>query len=354
MILDCEVSYLLYPVLISTFFKSYRPKTKQLLELYKHQAEQITDPILRKEAIASLEAKSFHCYGASFYASLVLPEKQMDYLKFMTAYQTMCDYLDNLVDQTKVINETNFRRLHQALLDVFKVNDPISNYYQYQTQQLDGGYLVGLVRMCRKCLHEIPHYHQYATWLLKLATLYVDLQVYKHLHPNEREIKLKQLAATQKRLRGDLTWYEFSAACGSTLGIFSMVAYGMGQQKYHVPPEIIFNSHFTYVQQLHIMMDYLIDLNEDIRDGELNFFSYYNSYDEGLESILSMYQKAQCSVESLPEVSFHQTINDGLFALYLAEGIKKEPKLKSVQKRLLKPLGFRGRFLYHQATKFVR
>lgn len=341
-------------MLISNFFKSYKPKTQQLLSFYEHQAEQIIDPVLRKEALASLNTKAFHCYGASFYTALVPSDHQLDYLKFMTAYQTMCDYLDNLVDQTNVINETNFRRLHQALLDVFKLNEPTSNYYQYQTQQHDGGYLVGLVRLCRKCLKKIPHYDLYATWLCKLAALYVDLQVYKHLNTKEREIKLKQLAATQKRLRGELEWYEFSAACGSTLGIFTMVAYAMNQKKYEIRPEVIFNSTFHNVQQLHIMMDYLIDLDEDIREGELNFFSYYNTYDEGLDAILNTYQKAQQSVKALPMVSFHQTINDGLFALYLAEGIKKEPKLQSVQRKILKSLGFRARFLYHQAFKFVR
>ena len=62
---------------------------------------------------------------------------------------------------------------------------------------------------------------------------------------------------------------------------------------------------------------------------------------------LDVYKRqAQRSVKALPEVKFHQTINDGLFALYLAEGIKKEPILQSVQKQLLKPLGFRGKFLY--------
>ena len=71
---------MIYPILISRFFKSYQPKTKQLLEFYKKQAEQITDPTLKKEALASLESKSFHCYGASFYASLVSTESQFEYL----------------------------------------------------------------------------------------------------------------------------------------------------------------------------------------------------------------------------------------------------------------------------------
>lgn len=342
------------PLIISNFFKSYKPKVEKLLHFYETEASQITDPVLKKEALASLHSKSFHCYGASFYAYLVPREQQLEYLKFMTAYQTMCDYLDNLVDQTQVINETNFRRLHQALIDVFKLTEPTLSYYQYQKQQLDGGYLIGLVRICRKCLQQIPHYHQYQVWLSRLASLYVDLQVYKHLNVSEREEKLKKFTSNQERLKEDLTWYEFSAACGSTLGIFAMVAYAMNQKKYNLHPELIFNASFPSVQQLHIMMDYLIDLNEDIRDGELNFFSYYNSYEEGIDNILNTYQKAQESVKVLPAASFHQIINDGLFALYLAEGIKKEPQLGAVQTKIFQNLGFRVRFLYQQASKFVR
>ena len=84
-----------YPALMTAFYKSYQPKTKSFLSLYEQHAQQITDPKLKKEALASLSKKAFHCYGASFYAALVSEEYQADYLKFMTAYQTMCDYLDN-------------------------------------------------------------------------------------------------------------------------------------------------------------------------------------------------------------------------------------------------------------------
>lgn len=343
-----------YPALMTAFYKSYQPKTKSFLSLYEQHAQQITDPKLKREALASLSKKAFHCYGASFYAVLVSDEYQADYLKFMTAYQTMCDYLDNLVDQTNVINETNFRRLHQSLLDVFKLTPHAPNYYQYQTQQLDGGYLNMLVRLCQESLKKIPHYSLYASWLGRLAGLYVDLQVYKHLKVSEREVRLIQLRSQQKRLARDLTWFEFGAACGSTLGIFTMVAYAMNQDRYQIQPECIFQAMFPAVQELHIMLDYLIDLEEDSEEGELNFFSYYHNFEEGIYQILDVYHEAQQRIRFLPEKGFHQTINDGLFALYLAEGVKKNPKLRIVQKQIIKKLGFRARFLFHHTRKFVK
>lgn len=348
------MSVLLYPALIASFYKSYQPKTKSFLSLYEKHASQITDPKLKKEALASLSNKAFHCYGASFYAALVSDSHQNDYLKFMTAYQTMCDYLDNLVDQTKVVNEMNFRRLHQSLLDVFKLTSSLQNYYQYQTQQLDGGYLNMLVRLCQESLKKIPHYSLYVSYLGRLAALYVDLQVYKHLKVSEREERLIQLRSQQNHLARDLKWFEFSAACGSTLGIFTMVAYAMNQERYDIQPDQMFQSMFPAVQELHIMLDYLIDLEEDIRDGELNFFNYYDSVEDGVQQVLGVYREAQQQVRLLPEKGFHQTINDGLFALYLAEGVKKNPSLRSIQKEVMKKLGFRARFLFHHTQKFVK
>ena len=57
-----------------------------------------------------------------------------------------------------------------------------------------------------------------------------------------------------------------------------MVAYAMNQDRYQIQPECIFQAMFPAVQELHIMLDYLIDLEEDIEEGELNFFSYYHNF----------------------------------------------------------------------------
>ena len=133
-----------------------------------------------------------------------------------------------------------------------------------------------LVRLCQESLKKIPHYALYASWLERLAGLYVELQVYKHLELSKREERLIQLRNEHQRLAKNLSWFEFSAACGSTLGIFTLVAYAMNQERYNVSPEEIFYATFPAVQELHIMLDYLIDLEEDKADGELNFFSYYN------------------------------------------------------------------------------
>ena len=67
-----------------------------------------------------------------------------------------------------------------------------------------------------------------------------------------------------------------------------------------------------------------------------------------------MYRKAQQAVLTLPEKKFHQTINDGLFALYLAEGVKKNPDLNAIQQQIQKKLGFRARFLFYHTKKFVK
>jgi len=211
-----------------------------------------------------------------------------------------------------------------------------------------------LVHLCQESLKKIPHYALYAPWFEKLAGLYVELQVYKHLELSKREDRLIQLRNEHQRLAKELSWFEFGAACGSTLGIFTLVAYAMNQERYNVSPEKIFYATFPAVQELHIMLDYLIDLEEDKEDGELNFFSYYNNLEVGVNELLKMYREAQRAVLALPEKKFHQAINDGLFALYLAEGVKNNPDLNAIQKQIMKNLGFRARFLFYHTKKFVK
>ncbi|MGL4335735.1 MAG: DUF2600 family protein [Turicibacter sp.] len=335
--------------LLFNFYKTYQPVTKQRLKEFKNHAHTIPDSFLKKEALKSINGKTFHCYGASFYANLVQPEQVTSFLTFVTAYQTISDYLDNLIDQTTIINETNFLRLHQCMIDIFKLTPKLPNYYQYQVQQNDDGYLNHLVRQSQAVLKTIPQYEKYSSEFLRLAYLYIDLQVFKHLKVSQRELKLQAWHETNKHLAPDLSWYEFGAASGSTLGIFSLLAYAMNQTQYQVKPLEVYHSFFPSIQLLHIMLDYFIDLEEDITDKELNFFAYYESVDDGVSQLVEQYKQANISATKLPNRLFHHTINDGLFALYLAEGVIKSDEIKKYKKQILNQLNFRAKFLYHNA-----
>ncbi len=328
------------------FHRINKRKVDQQLLQFQYLGQRIPDTFLRQEALKSMSQKTFHCYGASFYAELVSKHHQDDYLKFMISYQTLCDYLDNLVDQTDRISEANFRRLHQSLRHIFTFEE--TTYYAHQPHQQDGGYLTFLMKRCQSVLKKIPNYEELAPHLIKLASLYIDLQVYKHLNVTSRELKLKYWAHEFEATYPDLAWYEFSAASGSTLCIFSLIANSFSSSKNQEDVSDLVKAYFPSVQLVHIMLDYFVDRHADELEGELNFFAQYPSKNIGLVMLEHHFKQAKHHVSQLKNSSFHQMILNGLFALYLAEGMLQNEDV-SLEKSVIKRMPVSTRLLYANA-----
>ena len=75
-----------------------RPAARTFLQGWKERARRIPDPELRRQALASIEAKTFHCEGGSL-CGLTAGDNYRQAIEFIVAYQTISDYLDNLCDQ---------------------------------------------------------------------------------------------------------------------------------------------------------------------------------------------------------------------------------------------------------------
>ena len=68
------------------------------LERWDEEAKLCEDEELQKQALASIREKGFHCQGGAVFAVLY-PEWEGLLLDLIVAYQTLCDYLDNLCDR---------------------------------------------------------------------------------------------------------------------------------------------------------------------------------------------------------------------------------------------------------------
>ncbi len=317
-----------WALLSQTHFKVL-PSVRQDLNHWRSQAEQIPNPELRKQAIASLETKQFHCEGGSIYGLLANKERR-EAIRFIVAYQTISDYLDNLCDRSHSLDPEDFRALHASIFHALTPDAELQNYYRFRADQDDGGYLKSLVRTCQTVLSSIPNYAKIAPTLHELASYYCDLQVHKHVKVEERIPRLKAWFAQHQAQFPELSWYEFSACAGSTLGIFCLVAYSFNQEFSETLTTQVRNSYFPWVQGLHILLDYLIDQEEDQINGDLNFCSYYNSQDELTERLQQFIKNAAKSVAHLPHTRFHQLITQALLGVYLSD--KKVRKQQAVQK----------------------
>lgn len=324
---------------IRLMYRMYRyilPGVRRELGKWRIKAEQIPDPELRKQAIASMTSKEFHCLGGSVYATGNLTRRQ-DLIALITAFQTISDYLDNLCDRSTSMSMEDFRSLHQSMLDSIDPQAEQHDYYAHREEKEDGGYLSGLVSECQHIVRKLPHYDVVQPYVKQLVELYCDLQVYKHIDPSKREQALLAWWNEHRDRTPDLSWNEFAAAAGSTLGVFILFLVAGESRLNEETAKSVYEAYFPYVCSLHILLDYLIDQDEDERGGDLNFCSYYTDNSQTAERLEYMADMAKTACDHVPGARFHEMIIEGLMALYLSDPkVKSQQGVRSISRRLMR------------------
>jgi tetraprenyl-beta-curcumene synthase len=316
-------------------FLQVRPLVHRYLAAWTEKARAIPDPELRRQALMSIGSKTFHCEGGAIYG-LLAGNRYREAIRFIVAYQTISDYLDNLCDRSTSLDPEDFTLLHQAMHHALTPSASPLAYYRLHPEQNDGGYLLDLVKTCQECLRTLDAYPLIADSLHRLADDYCTLQVHKHVRMEDRLPRLEGWFAGRQKDMPGLTWYEFSAATGSTLGIFCLVSYAFTD---HLNPSMvrqIREAYFPWVQGLHILLDYFIDQTEDRLGGDLNFCSYYPSEGILATRLAFFYDRAVTGIADLPDRHFHLMINKGLLGMYLADRkVSQQRDLRNLARKML-------------------
>jgi tetraprenyl-beta-curcumene synthase len=339
--------------LMSRVYRYILPEVKAQLHIWRETAERIPDPELKRQALASIANKQFHCEGGAVYAAANLPQRHV-LIPLIVAFQTISDYLDNLCDRSTSLDPRDFRQLHQSMLDAVDLDTPTHDYYEYHDETDDGGYLSQLVMMCQSWIKLLPMYELVAEEVRQLVSLYCDLQVYKHIRIDQREQALLDWWDEQKHAYPQLKWNEFAAASGSTLGVFMFFLTATERDLDENKVQIIREAYFPYVCGLHILLDYLIDQEEDIAGGDLNFCSYYENKDFAVHRIAQIVLKAREKVALLEAPPFHRMIIEGLIAVYLTDPkVRKQSEVKLMSKQLMKNSPLTRLFFFFN-SKWIR
>lgn len=338
------------PQLIYSFVKKVFPAVKDQLNYWEQRANLCPDRVLAEQALSSITHKEFHCLGGSIY-SLYPGVKTKDVIEFIVAYQTISDYLDNLVDALEIQDEQAFRQLHLAMTEALDENAKCSDYYAYYPHQEDGGYLASLVQTCQRKIRELPSYALVRSSMLELAELYAMLQVTKHLHPAVREEKM--LSWLNKLLPNypGLSSWELAAATGSTLGTFCLFALAYDTHLTEKEVRQVKDAYFPWIAGLHILLDYFIDLEEDRETFQLNFVEYYSSKEERQERLKCFVETAHDQARSLKYPKFHEAIVQGLLAMYLSDQKGKSLECAEVTQELVRAGGNSVKMLYWMCHK---
>jgi len=147
--------------------------------------------------------------------------------------------------------------------------------------------------------------------------LYEFLEYRTLERPEKRVEALEDWFARHRAQYPDLRWWEFAAASGSTLAIFALVSQAAGQGPSPDPPQRLVGCYFPWICGLHILLDYLIDQEEDRREGDLNFVSFYAGQAEAEARMAWMLERALESIAGLRDRHLHLTVVEGLLGLYL-------------------------------------
>lgn len=327
------------------------PEVYRQLNGWKQKALMIPDEELRKQALASMRDKAFHCEGGAIYVTAAFSQRSV-LVPLIVAFQTISDYLDNLCDRSTSLDADDFRCLHESMLDAVSLKRPLHDYYKFRRENgepfQDGGYLQDLVSACRTQIALLPGYQAVENLISEWVGLYCDLQVYKHIRPNQRETRLIGWWEDYQSLYPELRWNEFAAAAGSTLGVFALFVAATQPSVPQSDMELYKQAYFPWISAAHILLDYLIDLEEDRIGGDLNFIAYYQDPHDSLKRLQWVMQRAREAAGRLANVSpIHLIAVDGLLGLYLSDGkVSRQPDVKHVAKSLLHRASIRSKLFY--------
>jgi tetraprenyl-beta-curcumene synthase len=317
-------------------YRHVLPGVRRELDHWRAAAEAMPDPELRRQAIASMTTKRFHCEGGAIYAVADLTQTAV-LLPLIVAFQTISDYLDNLCDRGDSRDGTDFACLHRAMLDAVDPAACPGEYYAYRPGHKDGGYLSRLVTVCRARLGELPAYAVVQPHVRELVALYCDLQVHKHVEHEQREARLLAWWQPHRARYPNLLWNEFAAATGSTLGVFALFQAATDPRLSPDAAAALRDTYFPYLCGLHILLDYLIDQEEDRRGGDLNFCGYYEGPAHTTERLRWIIGRARTAVRQSEHPRFHRMIIEGLVALYLTDRkVARQPEVREVARRLMR------------------
>ncbi|MDN5347943.1 MAG: tetraprenyl-beta-curcumene synthase [Clostridia bacterium] len=331
------------------------PRVTSELTCWEEMALRNPGQELKLLALASLKHKRFHCQGGSVFSVLAARKFRPQVLTAIVALQTISDYLDNLSDRAGIHDEPSLRQLHLAFTDALRPEAPTGDYYRYYPYKDDGGYLTALVSACRKALAQLPGYGLVQQGILALAEYYCTLQALKHLTLPVREERLRSwlepwLAEQEK----PLLWWELAAATGSTLGIFALMA--LATRKKVEPRQVaqLQAAYFPWICGLHILLDYYIDQQEDLEAGDLNFVAYYPEAQARFSRLQFFVKEALRQARALPESRFHETVVEGLLAMYLSDSKVASQDLSAEAGELLALAGWRARLLFNLCARLRR
>ena len=314
------------------------PQADRALAAIRTRAQRIPDAALREQALASIDGKAYHVQGGCILATFLPRAAARRYVAIVAALETIYDYLDNLCDRLPGVPPEAYATLHAALIDALDERRAPIHYYRDGPHRDDGGYLRGLVDTVRDGLRAFPDYPAVRDRAVEVARYYADLQVLKHGPAGERERACDAWYARNRERFPGLAWWEFAAACGSSLPVFALIELAARERLDAHEIDATLAAYFPGVSALHILLDYFIDQAEDREHGELNFVACYPSSTDAVAHLRRFVASSIAHVRTLAGAARHRFLVEAMCVFYLTHPKVFEQRLDRESAALLRAL----------------
>ncbi|HEX3550245.1 MAG TPA: DUF2600 family protein [Candidatus Elarobacter sp.] len=314
------------------------PEAGRALAAIRVRAERIPDAALRDQALASIDAKAYHVEGGCILATFLPRDVARRYVAIVAALETIYDYLDNLCDRLPGVSQEAYAVLHAALIDALDERRAPADYYRAGPAGDDGGYLRSLVDDVRAGLRALPSYGAVRDRAVEVARFYAELQVVKHGPPGVRERACDAWYARNRERFPGLAWWEFAAACGSSLPVFALIELASRERVDDAEIDATLAAYFPGVSAVHILLDYFIDQAEDREHGELNFVACYATSGEAVARLRRLVASALDRVRALAGAARHRFLVEAMCVFYLTHPKVFEQRLDRESAALLSAL----------------
>ncbi|HEY7960853.1 MAG TPA: DUF2600 family protein [Solirubrobacteraceae bacterium] len=288
------------------------------LRRWRMRAAAISDPSLRGEALHSLTDKRANTDGAALF-SILTRRRRLCLLRVLVAYEVMSDFLDGVNERSAHAGLANGCHLHGALTEAVDIGVAVSDHYRYHPSAGDGGYLRGLVTVCRALCVQLPSYPAVRPFLIRSAALARVQGLNHELGRDRREAALRTWAAREFSGERELSWFELAGAASAWLTVLALLALAAEPGSRESDGMETYAAYFPWVALTATMLDSYVDAGEDAANGTHNCMAYYPSAALAVRRTRECLRRSIGSVRSLRNGRRHAVILACMVAMYLSK-----------------------------------
>ncbi len=315
------------------------PLARRAVRRCVQSAATVPDLCLRRAALDTLAQERGNLEGAAAFAAFTLRRHRRGVIDALVSFQAAFDYADTLAELETSDPFANARSLHQALLDSLTPTCERPDYYAHCERGTDGGYLDGLVSRCQQALARLPSHALVERPLQRAVGRMIAYQTLIHGAGAGAAASLEEWARGETPQGSELRWWETAAAGASSLVAFALIAAAAEPGLSLRDVAAIEGAYFPWYGSLHVLLDSLVDLPQDVESGHHSLVGNYASPEETAVRMAAIGTAAIQATWTLPHPRRHALLLAAMVGFYLAKPSARLPHAAATTERLIAALG---------------